>query len=167
MLLRRTSISVAFYLCLLLMTPLPTLTFQEGFTCPENWLKREGNCYGYFEEPVTFAQAREKCQKEHRADLVSFHSREEVCAIAEFVSGFEDDKDVWIGLHDPEKDNVWDWTDSTSFNLYAWLDDTERNNEYCGVLLHSTNYIVWDSRNCETKSPYLCSSTPQIIVREC
>lgn len=34
---------------------------------------------------------------------------------------------------------MWDWTDSTSFNLYAWLDDTERNNEYCGVLLHSTS----------------------------
>uniref|UniRef100_H9GHF5 Uncharacterized protein n=1 Tax=Anolis carolinensis TaxID=28377 RepID=H9GHF5_ANOCA len=66
--------------------------------CPENWLHYKDNCYGYFPE--------KKCWKDAEswdAHLVSILSKRECCRVRKFLSKFQPDGDIWIGLHNPSK----------------------------------------------------------------
>ncbi|KAL8222662.1 UNVERIFIED_CONTAM: hypothetical protein K2H54_077870 [Gekko kuhli] len=70
---------------------------------------------------------------------------------------------VWIGLHDPQKNGRWRWSDRSLVNFKAWLagmPDNYKQEEYCAHLRCQEGYVAWNDLNCKTQLAYLCKYDP-------
>ncbi|XP_075780641.1 C-type lectin BfL-2-like [Pelodiscus sinensis] len=132
----------------------------KAAACRRDWFRYGDYCFKFFPEQVTWSAAEVQCQRHQpRAHLASIHSDAERDRVADYVTKLTPSHHVWIGLHNPNKDKTWVWTDGSVYCYNAW-NDGEPNygggREYCVEMWSSTGYKKWNDVTCETRRPYLC-----------
>ncbi|XP_060102033.1 lithostathine-1-beta-like [Heteronotia binoei] len=132
-----------------------------ALSCPSGWLFYQGNCYGLFQDKLTWAEAEIDCQSQGRnGHLTSITSQAEGAVLANLIKASPlDDVNVWIGLHDPQKNGRWRWSNRSLVNYKSWftgMPDNYKNQEYCTELWRQSGYVGWNDVNCKHERPYIC-----------
>uniref|UniRef100_A0A8D0G165 C-type lectin domain-containing protein n=1 Tax=Sphenodon punctatus TaxID=8508 RepID=A0A8D0G165_SPHPU len=126
----------------------PFLGAVGADTCAREWLQYQGNCYGYFDEKMTWEEAEIECQSYARgAHLASVLTRAETLVVAQHISTYQVDlSDVWIGLHDIRQvsNGKWRWADESSYNYQVWMTGTPNN------------VGKWNDASCKKQNSYIC-----------
>uniref|UniRef100_A0A3B1JCW0 C-type lectin domain-containing protein n=1 Tax=Astyanax mexicanus TaxID=7994 RepID=A0A3B1JCW0_ASTMX len=121
-----------------------------------SWKKFGSSHYYISTEAKTWDKARQNC-RERGADLVIINSREE----QEFIK--RENKYVWIGLSDEEKEGVWKWVDGSPLTTRFW-NTGEPNNyakgEDCAVFKDGTSTLqTWNDLPCCYENLWICEAT--------
>ncbi|XP_048356770.1 C-type lectin-like isoform X6 [Sphaerodactylus townsendi] len=133
----------------------------EAISCPGGWMFYQGHCYGFFQDKMTWAEAEIDCQSQGpNGHLASISSKAEGAVLARHIKASQQDcQHVWIGLHDPQRNRRWRWSDRSIVNYRSWgLDQPDNfgNNEYCGHILCDKGYLEWNDVNCKYERRYIC-----------
>ncbi|XP_070610677.1 C-type lectin lectoxin-Thr1-like isoform X1 [Erythrolamprus reginae] len=149
-----------FFVTLGLLIMAFSLNGAKGCCCPPDWLPMNTFCYKVFDEHKTGPDAETFCGK-HKPDchLASIHGSEESLELAQYISfSLQSSANVWIGLHDPEKNRNWRWTDGSKSSYRAWdlgEPNYDGSNANCVELL-GTGYEKWNDENCASRQAFLC-----------
>ncbi|KAG9476302.1 hypothetical protein GDO78_003065 [Eleutherodactylus coqui] len=133
-------------------------------SCPNGWFFYKANCYGVFKYPLRWSEAEFDCQSYgHGAHLASILDAAEADIIGTHISAQKINHPVWIGLHDPEQNRRWKWTDGSTYNYRSWLrnqPDNYHQKEYCVELSCIEKFQTWNDAICNQASPYVCKFKP-------
>ncbi|XP_073508730.1 regenerating islet-derived protein 4-like [Phyllobates terribilis] len=133
-------------------------------SCPPGWFFYKSHCYGYFRFKLTWSEAEFECVSYgHGAHLASILDDSEASIIASHVAAYSPNIDVWIGLHDPEKNRRWKWNDGSMYNYRLWQTGEPNNTnnvEYCVELTSGTNFRHWNDDPCERENHFVCKYKP-------
>uniref|UniRef100_A0A8C5SHV0 C-type lectin domain-containing protein n=1 Tax=Laticauda laticaudata TaxID=8630 RepID=A0A8C5SHV0_LATLA len=74
----------------------------KAASCPRNWLQKQGNCYGYFDEKLSWDDAEFECQTfGPGCHLASILSIQESALMSVYIKNKQQSRShVWIGLRD-------------------------------------------------------------------
>ncbi|XP_066487042.1 C-type lectin BpLec-like [Tiliqua scincoides] len=151
--------SSAFCLLGILMSSL--FLGAEAQSCAKGWMQSQGNCYAYFDEQLTWAEAEVECQSYRSgSQLASVLNQIESDLLAKYITRYQKNQsDVWIGLLDVRQNGKWRWADESIYNYEAWMEDQPNNlnkSEYCVELAYSTQFIAWNDASCQKGNAYVC-----------
>ncbi|XP_063960402.1 neurocan core protein-like isoform X2 [Lytechinus pictus] len=133
-------------------------------TCPDaSWTSSNGSCYKYFAEKVPFQEALSTCrnltnEQSCHGDLVSIHSAEEDNLAWRLHSDKTTRPKLWIGLHQPDPNMIFVWSDGTQVIYTNWRNNEPSNsggNEDCVVISRIHNG-KWNDVQCTQSLPYVC-----------
>uniref|UniRef100_A0ACB8FLG5 Uncharacterized protein n=1 Tax=Sphaerodactylus townsendi TaxID=933632 RepID=A0ACB8FLG5_9SAUR len=121
----------------------------------------QGHCYGFFQDKMTWAEAEIDCQSQGtNGHLASISSKAEGAVLARYIKASQqDDQNIWIGLHDPQRNRRWRWSDRSIVNYRSWatgFPDNYQNNEYCVEIWRQSGYLEWNDVNCKYERRYIC-----------
>ncbi|XP_060545237.1 C-type lectin galactose-binding isoform-like [Pantherophis guttatus] len=133
----------------------------EDCCCPRDWLPMNGFCYKVFEERKNWKDAETFCRKQKPGcHLASIHSMDQGADLGDYITDYLTKKDrVWIGLYDPWKNYVWEWTDRSRTDYLPWKTnqpDHFQNKEFCVEIVDFTGYLQWNDQGCTVLRPFLC-----------
>ncbi|XP_063786510.1 regenerating islet-derived protein 4-like [Pseudophryne corroboree] len=133
-------------------------------SCPPGWFFYRSHCYAVSKIPAKWADSEYECVSYgHGAHLASIMDDSEASIIASHVSASQDSDGVWIGLHDPDQNGRWKWTDGSMFNYLAWksgVPDNAKGKEFCVVLINGSKYKKWNDVGCGGLRNYVCKFKP-------
>uniref|UniRef100_A0A8C6XD42 C-type lectin domain-containing protein n=1 Tax=Naja naja TaxID=35670 RepID=A0A8C6XD42_NAJNA len=74
----------------------------KAASCPRNWLQKQGNCYGYFDENLSWDDAELECQSYGPGcHLASILSIQESALVSVYIKDRQQSiSNVWMGLRD-------------------------------------------------------------------
>uniref|UniRef100_A0A098M193 C-type lectin 1 n=1 Tax=Hypsiglena sp. JMG-2014 TaxID=1550645 RepID=A0A098M193_9SAUR len=151
------------YIGLCCLGSLITNTFlgAEAASCPRDWLKKQGNCYGYFDDKLDWDAAELECQSYGPGcHLASILSPQEAALVSVYVKDKQGPAShVWMGLRDISGKRRWRWADESTFNYRAWMvhqPDNSNRNENCVELIYNTNFKLWNDKACTSPNAYIC-----------
>ncbi|XP_048356767.1 lithostathine-1-like isoform X3 [Sphaerodactylus townsendi] len=130
-------------------------------SCPGGWMFYGGSCYGLLQDKMSWAEAEIDCQSQGtNGHLASISSKAEGAVLAKHIKASQQDcQNVWIGLHDPQRNRRWRWSDRSIVNYRPWAagePSNSANNEYCVELSCHTGYVAWNDENCKSERSYVC-----------
>lgn len=122
--------------------------------CPPGWTEFEYYCYRYFLFKKSWYQAHSFCNTVasrgysssasyyRRSDLTSIsNSREQAFLHNYWQSANAGEQAMWIGLNDPRRNRVFQWSDGTSLLYQNWKSGEPNNDgnrgEYYGTMLRN------------------------------
>lgn len=130
-------------------------------SCATGWFYHKSNCYGYFRKLRTWSNAELECQSfGNGAHLASVLNSKEASVIAEYISGYQKNLPVWIGLHDPQKRHQWQWIDGALYFFKTWSGRSVAANKYCAEMSANNNFLTWNSSDCNKRQHFLCKYRP-------
>uniref|UniRef100_A0A8C8ZZU6 Rerating family member 4 n=1 Tax=Prolemur simus TaxID=1328070 RepID=A0A8C8ZZU6_PROSS len=125
------------------------------------WFHYRSNCYKYFWKLRNWSDAELECQSyENGAHLASILNLKEARVIAEYISGYQRNQPVWIGLHDPQKRQRWQWMDGASHLHRPWSGQATSGSKHCAELSSGTNFLTWNNDDCSKRQHFLCKYQP-------
>ncbi|XP_032090500.1 C-type lectin BpLec-like [Thamnophis elegans] len=129
--------------------------------CPRNWLQKLGNCYGFFDEGLSWDNAELECQSHGPGcHLASILSPQESSLVSAYIKDQQQsNRHVWTGLRDISRKRRWRWADESTYNYKAWVanqPDNFRQNEYCVELVNYSGFTGWNDDVCENLNAYIC-----------
>ncbi|XP_041841863.1 ladderlectin-like isoform X1 [Melanotaenia boesemani] len=134
-------------------------TKKWSSTCPDNWTKINGRCFGYVLTPMSWRAAERNCVS-MGGHLASVHSAQEYQDVQSLVwSITRNYNEAWIGGSDQTKEGVWTWTDRTTFFFKSWCPGEPNNfgtGQHCLHINH-TGKRCWDDNWCHIKLPSVCA----------
>ncbi|XP_032077956.1 C-type lectin BfL-2-like isoform X2 [Thamnophis elegans] len=133
----------------------------KGYQCPLDWLPGNELCYKVFGERKTWTDAEMFCRKlKPGCHLASIHSKAESADLAEYITHYiTRSGQVWIGLNDPKKRRIWEWSDRSSVDYFSWDSgdpDNKWNNELCVHMWSPAGYLKWRDQTCNALHPFIC-----------
>ncbi|XP_061445314.1 C-type lectin-like [Rhineura floridana] len=134
----------------------------EADACPREWLQYQGNCYGFFQEKLSWHAAEIECQSYGRGThLASILAWPETLIVSKHICTYKKERevDVWIGLHDAHQNGNWRWSDESSYNYRNWMRGEPNNlwkSEYCVALRASAGHKGWIDAVCKKPKAYIC-----------
>ncbi|XP_069502498.1 regenerating islet-derived protein 4-like [Ambystoma mexicanum] len=138
---------------------LATCRFARS-SCPSGWFFYRANCYGYFQTPRSWPEAEFECQDQGvEAHLASILDDTEASIIAPHIAAQRETPSVWIGVHDPQRNQRWKWIDGSKYDYTAWYagqPDNFNGAEHCGQLVKSEGFLKWNDSGCHELHPFLC-----------
>ncbi|XP_007524719.1 regenerating islet-derived protein 4 [Erinaceus europaeus] len=130
-------------------------------SCATGWFYYKSNCYGYFRKLRSWPDAELECQSYGSGShLASVHNLKEAKTLAMFISGYQKNRPVWIGLHDPQKKQQWEWIDGSEYSYKAWLGRSVDRDKDCAEMNYKSNFLTWNSRPCNKRQHFLCKYRP-------
>ncbi|XP_053261436.1 C-type lectin-like [Podarcis raffonei] len=135
-------------------------------SCPRGWLKRDNQCFGFFNVALKWHDAEVACQAfGENGHLASIHDEDDMKMLSLHLSqNLKEEQHIWIGLYDPntgsEHNRQFKWTDGTTGRYNPWAPEEPNNprTEHC-VELYSQDYMKWNDEICTVNHPYLCKYT--------
>lgn len=122
--------------------------------CPTGWSYFEGSCYKYYNERVSFFEARYKCRAEN-AVLVTPKTEAE----NNFVSYLRQDYMplyLYVGLSNVET-GTWVWEDGTNLTGWNnWAKNEPRGGSSCTTMDAQSSASVWVTGSCSWEGRYMC-----------
>ncbi|XP_026546861.1 C-type lectin BpLec-like isoform X2 [Notechis scutatus] len=133
----------------------------KAASCPRNWLQKQGNCYGYFDEKLSWDEAEFECQTfGPGCHLASILSIQESALMSVYIRDKQQSRShVWIGLRDISGRRRWRWADESTYNYQAWLPyqpDNSQKNEHCVEVTYFSNFKLWNDGKCTGRNAYIC-----------
>uniref|UniRef100_A0A8C9UX33 C-type lectin domain-containing protein n=1 Tax=Spermophilus dauricus TaxID=99837 RepID=A0A8C9UX33_SPEDA len=137
----------------LLLSLLPERNYKfQGEGCA---LERQGIING------TSPCVQLECQSYgNGAHLASILNLKEASVIAEYISGYQRTQPVWIGLHDPQKKQQWQWIDGASYLYRPWSGRSLGGNKHCTEMGYRNNFVTWNKNECSKRQHFLCKYRP-------
>ncbi|XP_042136208.1 regenerating islet-derived protein 4 [Peromyscus maniculatus bairdii] len=130
-------------------------------SCRPGWFLYKSHCYGYFRKLRSWSQAELKCQSYgHGSHLASVLNKKEGQVIARFIFGYQRNLPVWIGLHDPKKNQLWQWIDGSTQLYNAWNPTTKSEARHCAELNPKNKFSKWNKNRCDERQHFLCKYKP-------
>lgn len=80
--------------------------------------------------------------------------------VAKYITGFQRNQPVWIGLHDPQKRQKWQWIDGAFYLYKRWSGESMGKNMYCADISARNNFLTWESNDCSKQQHFLCKYRP-------
>ncbi|CDQ70480.1 unnamed protein product [Oncorhynchus mykiss] len=122
-----------------------------------------GPCYEFVSQvAVTWQEALDSCRSQG-ADLLSVSSSEDQSfPILDVAHNSWPDK-MWIGLHQLDTSQGWQWSDGSPFNDVRWdnaMPHTSILRESDCGFMNSKNY--YESEVCDKKLPYICKKNVNV-----
>ncbi|XP_003479324.1 regenerating islet-derived protein 4 [Cavia porcellus] len=130
-------------------------------SCAPGWFYYKSNCYGYFWRPRTWFDAEIECQSYgYGTHLASVLSHKEASVISKYISGYQRNQPVWIGLHDPQQKELWQWLDGTPY-LKGFLNNgTSGEHKHCAEMSYKKKFLAWNKNDCNKLQHFLCKYQP-------
>ncbi|XP_034267483.1 C-type lectin BpLec-like [Pantherophis guttatus] len=135
----------------------------KAASCPRGWLQKEGNCYGYFDEKLSWDVAELECQSfGPGCHLTSILSIQESALVSVYIKDKQrSSSNVWMGLRDisGQQRRRWRWADESTFNYKAWMvrqPDNSNKNEHCVEVTLSSSFRLWNDGICTNQNAYIC-----------
>ncbi|KAM6168926.1 regenerating islet-derived protein 4 [Erethizon dorsatum] len=130
-------------------------------SCATGWFYYKSNCYGYFWRLRNWSDAELDCQSYgNGAHLASILSLKEASIISKYINGYQRNQPVWIGLHDPEKKQQWQWIDGATYLNRFWSGKSSGENKHCAEMSYSKNFLAWNKNDCNKRQHFLCKYQP-------
>ncbi|XP_024143278.2 ladderlectin-like, partial [Oryzias melastigma] len=93
-------------------------------------------------------------------NLASVHSIDEYHEIQTLImSATHEPKKIWIGGSNAQEDDVWLWSDGSTFRYTNWCSgepNNRRKRQHCLQMNHSSGKC-WDDVECWSERPYICA----------
>ncbi|XP_045402282.1 regenerating islet-derived protein 4 [Lemur catta] len=127
------------------------------------WFHYRSNCYEYFRKLRNWSDAELECQSYENGALMKMASilnLKEASVIAEYISGYQRNQPVWIGLHDLQKRQQWQWMDGASHLHRPWSGQAASESKHCAELSSGTNFLTWNNNDCSKRQHFLCKYRP-------
>ncbi|KAF6075683.1 regenerating family member 4 [Phyllostomus discolor] len=129
--------------------------------CPTGWFYHKLSCYGYFQKLRNWSDAELECQSFGKgAHLASIQDSKEAEVIAKVIRSYQRNLPVWIGLHDPQKNQQWRWADDTEFSFKTWSGKSVDASKHCAEISPKDDFLTWDSNECHQHQHFLCKYQP-------
>ncbi|KAM5294080.1 regenerating islet-derived protein 4 isoform 1-T2 [Glossophaga mutica] len=129
--------------------------------CPTGWFYHKFSCYGYFQKLRNWSDAELECQSfGNGAHLATIQDSKEAEVIAKYIRGYQRNLSVWIGLHDPQKNQQWRWADGTSFSFKTWSGRSAGASKHCAEISPKDDFLTWDGNECNKHQHFLCKYQP-------
>ncbi|EHB13130.1 Regenerating islet-derived protein 4, partial [Heterocephalus glaber] len=126
-------------------------------SCASGWFYSKSNCYGYFRKLRSWSDAELECQSHgNGTHLASVLSSKEASIISKYINGYQRNQNIWIGLHDPEKKQQWQWLDGAKYLFRSWSGRSSGKNESCGEMSYKENFLTWNKNDCNKSQHFLC-----------
>ncbi|XP_078005231.1 lithostathine-1-alpha-like [Phascolarctos cinereus] len=107
-------------------------------SCPEGFSFFNSHCYGLIHQEEAWTTAELLCQDFRLGHLVSLLNEAETLFVATMITESQsNEKPIWIGLYDPNKNRRWRWSSNGLFLYQAWGDKgapSQTNPNYCVIL---------------------------------
>ena len=134
--------------------------------CPEGWIPYNDTCYQFnmrSSQKMTWTEAEAACNAiGNFASLVQINSQSEQDFVSQRIQSLSSD-DVWIGLNDLDRENVFVWTaknsklGNTGYRIWANGNPSEnRENRDCVMILGERKDGAWSVKNCTLKRNFVC-----------
>lgn len=144
-------------LSVLALASLATPNAAEG--CPENWFLCNGQCYGYFSEPLTYEAATTKCDSEATGAIPALIATASQNRIAEQLITVMGGHEPWIGLSDG--DAGWQWAGTVASDYHNWDNGQPANSDNkCAQMRYDSSSGTFKSADCGTEAPATLCSIP-------
>ncbi|XP_007445352.1 C-type lectin-like, partial [Python bivittatus] len=93
-------------------------------SCPSGWLTYNKSCYKIFLKAKTWNDAERFCRAQKTGcHLASIHDAEEFNRLAWYGYWYLIFRNIWIGLKDPKKKRVWEWSNGSRMNYQDWAEE--------------------------------------------
>ena len=73
----------------------------------------------------------------------------------------DSEENLWIGLDEvPGENDIFEWTDSTSYDFYDWMAQTPNAEMECGAM-HTVKQdgATWAKQLCDQNKKFVCKKT--------
>ncbi|XP_018520468.1 asialoglycoprotein receptor 1-like [Lates calcarifer] len=128
----------------------------ETSFCPADWIRFNISCYLISTSKKSWDDSKQFCENE-KAHLVIVSGTEE----QRFLSSLG--HNIWIGLNDKEKENVWKWVDGTEVTTTYWKNNQPDNGgskgstgEDCVHITDLSDLNNWNDLRCNDKLYFIC-----------
>ncbi|XP_038065070.1 alpha-N-acetylgalactosamine-specific lectin-like [Patiria miniata] len=131
--------------------------------CPPMWTFYNGNCYRYFGDEKTFAEAENHCKEftqvgeGHLASVASVEENDLLLTMVKSVRGTTT-SNVWIGYTDEADEGNFIWTDGSAVGFTRWRSGqpwSRAGDAHCTEMV-----IIWDGKwnddPCGFTKAYMC-----------
>ncbi|KAJ7313011.1 hypothetical protein JRQ81_004272 [Phrynocephalus forsythii] len=142
----------------------------EADTCAREWLQNQGNCYAYFDHPLSWQEAEVRPFSQHpsfelmhspslstsQPVLVCHNLPKSPHSQISLVSLSLNKTIYCVSLLQTRK---WRWADESTYNYKAWMishPDNYHQNEHCVELRFSTGFTQWNDVACRKQNAYIC-----------
>ncbi|XP_035945992.1 regenerating islet-derived protein 4 [Halichoerus grypus] len=130
-------------------------------SCAPGWFYHRSNCYGYFRKLRSWPEAELECQSYgNGVHLASLQNVEEATIVAKHITGYQRNQPVWIGLHDPQKRQQWQWIDGAFSGYRSWSGASRRRDKYCAEISFKNDFLTWENNDCSKRQHFLCKYRP-------
>ncbi|KAL2102711.1 hypothetical protein ACEWY4_001879 [Coilia grayii] len=137
------------------------IMIDSWYTGPANTLKNNFICYkahiNISEERMTWEEALDYCDKHD--GFLSIEDSKEQRVVEAFLSRYEVNEPVWIGLLQNGLLGYWVWTRGYTVKWAYWKDRQKPRlplSHPCGALLTKKHHFWWTDMNCQSKLRALC-----------
>ncbi|XP_051767806.1 ladderlectin [Ctenopharyngodon idella] len=157
-------ISATFILFALAVNVINVESDSVGRRCPSDWDKFGTQCFKFFSDPKSWAEAEEHCVA-LGGNLASIQSSLTHTFLKNFVKKqSKGNTRSWIGAHDAPQAFIWFWSDGSKFEYNDWHTGEPNNGgdaERC-VEMGYGDEIRWNDARCETHLPFVCYKMAKI-----
>ncbi|XP_048013858.1 ladderlectin-like [Megalobrama amblycephala] len=157
-------ISAAFILFALAESGVMQSDYSIGRKCLVGWEKFGTQCFKFFSEPKSWADAEKHCV-ELGGNLAAVHIELTNSFLKTFVKKLSNSNTrSWIGAHDAPKAFVWFWSDGSTFDYSDWHSGQPNNGanaERC-VEMGYGDEKRWNDAPCENLLPFICYRVARI-----
>ncbi|XP_008828744.1 regenerating islet-derived protein 4 isoform X2 [Nannospalax galili] len=130
-------------------------------SCISGWFYHRSHCYGYFRKMGNWSHAELECQSYgNGSHLASVLNQKEVSVISKYITGYQRNQPVWIGLHDPQKRQLWQWIDGSTSLYRSWGDTSTSGARHCAELSPRNKFLTWSKNECNKRQHFLCKYQP-------